>query len=110
MIVAAIWSYAALWRELHVRSPDELRLKRRFALVFLRWFVIVAAVYLPLGFLFGRFFPFVLVVLYAATTVVVEIAPDRFLRLMPGGAVDADPLPGAPSVPPPKRYSRTKKR
>ncbi|MEO8487868.1 MAG: hypothetical protein ABI585_16195 [Betaproteobacteria bacterium] len=96
---AAIWSYAALWRELHVRSPDELKLKRRFALVFLRWFVILAAIYFPLAFVFGRFLPFVLVALYAGTTIFVEIAPDRFLRLMPGGAEEADPLPGSPQPP-----------
>ena len=105
--VAAIWSYAELWRALHEQSPEQLKLKRRFALVFLRWIVVIAAVYLPLGFLFGRFFPFVLVVLYVGTTIFVEIAPDRFLRMMPGGAEDADPPPG--STPPPKRYSRTKK-
>lgn len=95
-VVAALWSYAGLWRELHVRTPEELRLKRRFALVFLRWFVILAAIYLPIAFVFGRFLPFVLVLLYAGTTIFVEIAPDRFLRMMPGGASDADPLPGSP--------------
>jgi hypothetical protein len=92
-VVAAIWSYWGLWQALHHQSPDELKLKRRFALVFLRWFVIIAAVYLPFGFLFGRSFPFVLVVLYIVTTIYVEIAPDRFLRMMPGGAVDAAPPP-----------------
>jgi len=111
-VVAAVWSYWGLWQELRYRTPEEVRLKRRFALVMLRWFVIIAAVYLPLAFLFGRFLPFVLVVLYAGTTIFVEIAPDRFLRMMPGGAEDADPLPGsAPLAPPkpPKRYSRTKR-
>jgi len=108
-VVAAVWSYWALWQELRYRTPEEVRLKRRFALVMLRWFVIIAAVYLPLAFLFGRFLPFVLVVLYAGTTIFVEIAPDRFLRMMPGGAEDADPLPGATPLKPPKRYSRTKR-
>ena len=108
-VVAAVWSYWALWQELRYRTPEEVRLKRRFALVMLRWFVIIVAVYLPIGFLFGRFLPFVLVVLYAGTTIFVEIAPDRFLRMMPGGAEDADPLPGATPLKPPKRYSRTKR-
>ena len=107
--VAAVWSYWALWQALHERSPDELRLKRRFALVFLRWFVIVAAVYFPIAFLFGRFLPHVLIVLYAATSIVVEVWPEKFLRMMPGGAEDADARPGTPA-PPPKRYSRTRKR
>jgi hypothetical protein len=73
----------------------------------LRWFVIIAAVYLPIGYLFGRFLAFVLVVLYAGTTIFVEIAPDRFLRMMPGGAEDA--TPPAPAAPP-KHYSRSKKK
>ena len=93
-VVAAVWSYAGLWRELHHRSPEELRVKRRFTLLFLRWVVILLAVYSPIGWLFGRFLPLVLVVLYAGASVVVEIAPDRFLRAMPGGSEDADPLPG----------------
>ncbi len=104
--VAAIGSYWGLWQELRVRTPEELRLKRRFALVFLRWIVIVGVVYTPLVWLFGRFMPHVLVVLYVATSIVIEIAPDRFLRLMPGGAENATPRPG----PAPKRYSRTKER
>jgi hypothetical protein len=98
--VAAIWSYRGLWEALQHRSPDELRLKRRFALVFLRWMVIVIAVYTPLTWLLGRFMALVLVALYAAASIVVEIAPDRFLRLMPGGSADAvappPPAPGAP--------------
>ena len=92
--VAAVWSYAGLWRELHERTPEHLRLKRRFALVFLRWAVILFAVYSPIGWIFGRFLPHLLVALYATTSVFAEIAPDRFLRLMPGGASESDPLPG----------------
>lgn len=105
-VVAAVGSYAGLWRELHFRSPEELRVKRRFSLVFLRWVVILLAVYSPIGWLFGRFLPLVLVVLYAGASVVVEIAPDRFLRAMPGGAEDADPPPGAAKAPPGKRRRR----
>ena len=105
-MVAATWSYWGLWQALQHRSPDELRLKRRFALVFLRWIVIVAAVYTPLTWLFGRFMAHVLVVLYVAASIVVEIAPDRFLRAMPGGAEDAATPPARPA----KRYSRTKKK
>ena len=105
--VAAIWSYWGLWQALQHRTPEELRLKRRFALVFLRWSVIVGAVDTPLAWLSGRFMPHLLVVLYVATSIVVEIAPDRFLRLMPGGARDA--MPPTPA-PPPRRYGRSKKR
>ena len=105
-VVAAIWSYWGLWQALQHQSPDELRLKRRFALVFLRWIVIVGAVYTPLAWLLGRFMAHALVVLYVAASIVVEIAPDRFLRVMPGGAEDAAP----PPAPPAQRQSRTRRR
>lgn len=105
-VVAAVWSYAGLWRELHHRSPEELRVKRRFTLLFLRWIVILLAVYSPIGWLFGRFLPHLLVALYAGASIVVEIAPDRFLRAMPGGAEDADPLPGPGRAPTAKRRRR----
>lgn len=105
-VVAAVWSYAGLWRELHLRSPEELRVKRRFTLLFLRWVVILLAVYSPIGWLFGRFLPHLLVALYAGASIVVEIAPDRFLRAMPGGAEDADPLPGPGRAPTAKRRRR----
>jgi len=105
-VVAAVWSYAGLWRELHHRSPEELRVKRRFTLLFLRWVVILLAVYSPIGWLFGRFLPHLLVALYAGASIVVEIAPDRFLRVMPGGAEDADPLPGPGRAPTAKQRRR----
>ena len=105
-VVAAVWSYGGLWRELHVRSPEELRDKRRFSLLFLRWVVILLAVYSPIAWLFGRFLPHLLVALYAGASIVVEIAPDRFLRAMPGGAEDADPLPGTANARRGKRHRR----
>lgn len=86
---AAIWSYLGLWRELHVRTPEELRLKRRFGLVFLRWFVVIGVVY-SFGHFFGRFLPALLVLVYVAATIFVEIAPDRLLRQLPGMGDDAD--------------------
>ncbi|MBN8477410.1 MAG: hypothetical protein J0L91_00420 [Burkholderiales bacterium] len=88
-VVAAVWSYSALWRELHVRSPDELRLKRRFSLVFLRWIAVLMVVYSPILGLFGRFGPLVLVIVYAGVSVVAEVAPDRILALFPDRGGDA---------------------
>ena len=105
-VVAAVWSYAGLWRELHVRSPEELRVKRRFTLLFLRWVVILLAVYSPIGWLFGRFLPHLLVALYAGASIAVEIAPNRFLRAMPGGAEDADPSTAPRKAPHGKRRRR----
>lgn len=94
---AAIWSYAGLWHALRVRTPEELGIKRRFALVLLRWVVVLLVVYSPIAVLAGRFLPHLLVAVYAAASAFIEIAPDRFLRLMPGGAADADPAAGAAS-------------
>jgi hypothetical protein len=34
------------------------------------------------------------------------VAPDRFLRAMPGGAEDADPLPGTSNAPAPRDGKR----
>jgi hypothetical protein len=33
-------------------------------------------------------------------TIVVDVAPEAFLRAMPDGAADADPYPGPPPKPP----------
>jgi len=98
-VVAAVWSYAGLWRELQVRSPDELELKRRFGLVFGRWIVVLFVVYSPISALAGRFLPHLLVVVYAAASIFVEIAPGRFLRLMPGGDAAGEPDPDASKAP-----------
>lgn len=88
-VVAAVGSYAGLWRELHFRSPEELRVKRRFSLVFLRWIAVLMVVYSPILGLFGRFGPLVLVIVYAGVSVVAEVAPDRILALFPDRGGDA---------------------
>jgi len=98
--IAAFWSGAGLYRALRTHTPEELRLKRRFALVFLRWLAVLMVWYLGVGFLFGRFASVVFVAVYVAATIVIEVAPDRFLRAMPGGAEEADPAPGGASPPP----------
>jgi len=99
--IAAFWSGAGLYRALRTQTPDQLRLKRRFALVFLRWLVMVMVTYTGIVFLFGRFGAFIFVAIYAGVSIMIDVAPDRFLRAMPGGAEDADPLPGtSPAVTP----------
>lgn len=89
--LAAIWSCAGLYRALRTHTPDELRIKRRFSLVFLRWFVVMMVLYTGVAFLFGSWAPFVFVAVYAGTSVVIDIAPDKFLSVMPKGAEDASP-------------------
>jgi hypothetical protein len=37
---------------------------------------------------------------YAGTSIFIDIAPDTFLRTMPGGAEDANPPRAAPVKPP----------
>ena len=91
--IAAVWSCAGLYRALATHTPDELRLKRRFALVMLRWLVMLMVTYTGIVFLFGNWAPLVFVAVYAATSIVIDIAPDKFLRALPAGAVDADPRP-----------------
>jgi hypothetical protein len=104
--IAAYWSCAGLYRALRTRTPDELRLKRRFALVFLRWMAVLMVWYMGIAFLLGRYAAVLFVAVYAAATIMIEVAPDRFLRAMPGGAEDADPLPGEAANQPPEDRSR----
>ena len=92
-LIAAAWAYAGLYRALRTATAEQLRLKRRFALVLLRWMVMVALTYTGLAFLFGRYSALFFVAAYVVVSVWAEIAPDRFLRAMPGGAEDAEPPP-----------------
>jgi hypothetical protein len=86
--VAAVTSYVGLYRALKSHTPDQLNLKRRFALVFLRWMVVVMVAYFPFIYFFGQYASLVFVAIYVGTTIFIEIAPDRFLRAMPGGAAN----------------------
>jgi hypothetical protein len=92
--IAAFWSYLELYRALRYATPDQLRLKRRFALVFLRWIALVIVAFFGVGFVLGRYSALFFVAIYAGVSIWAEIAPDRFLRVMPGGAEDAEPLAG----------------
>lgn len=89
---AALWSYFGLWQALRHATPDQLRLKRRFSLVLLRWMALVGVAYTGIGILFGGHGALLFVALYAGVSIWAEIAPDKFLRVMPGGAEDAAPI------------------
>lgn len=89
--IAAVWSCAGLYRALRTHTPEELRLKRRFSLLFLRWIVVLMVLYTGVAFLFGRWAPLVFVAVYAGTSMVIDIAPDKFLDAMPKGAGDVAP-------------------
>ena len=74
---AAIWGYVAFSRELSVRSPEALRVKRRFALVFLRWVGVLMVMFTSLGI----YFPVLVIATYVAISIWEEIAPDSFLSI-----------------------------
>jgi hypothetical protein len=106
--IAAVWSGASLYRALRTHTPEELRLKRQFALVFLRWIAVLMVAYTGVAFVFGSFAPFVFVAVYAATSIVIDIAPDKFLRAMPGGAQDVV-APAAPAAASPGKRRKRKR-
>ena len=83
---AAIWAYRDFTKELRDRSPEELRVKRRFALVFLRWVGVLMVMYTSIG----MYFPVVVIAAYIAITIWEEVAPDHFLSAA-GDREDLDP-------------------
>jgi hypothetical protein len=110
--VAALWSYLELYRALRTATPEQLQLKRRFALVLLRWMALVMVAYLGVGFIAGRFAALIFVAIYVGVSIWAELAPDRFLRALPGGAEDA-PVAAAPRslacAPHPPRRERSRR-
>jgi hypothetical protein len=80
--VASLISFRALVAALRRYAPQQLHLKRRFAILFLRWFCVIALAISPLAVLFGRFGALVLVVGYAVLTIFTEVNPTRFLAMM----------------------------
>lgn len=108
--IAAFWSYVELYRALRHATPDQLQLRRRFALVFLRWIAVVIVALWGVGFVLGRFSALFFVAIYIGVSIWAEIAPDRFLRVVPGGAEDARPPPqGARAGGPREREKRRKR-
>jgi hypothetical protein len=108
--IVALWSYLALYRALRTYSPTQLRLRMRFTLVFMRWVVVIMATYFILEILPpSEFVLLVLVVAYVGGSIAAEIAPDRFLRAMPGGESnlkeELEPTAGAAGKPDPAATS-----
>lgn len=93
----AVWSYMELRRALATYSRDQLKLKRRFGFVFMRWFAVLFACYFLLDFIGGNLAVYALVLVYIGASIFAEVAPDRFLQVMPGGSEytkeDADDAP-----------------
>lgn len=109
--IAAFWSGHGLYQALKVHTPEELRLKRQFALVFMRWMAVLMTTYFGIAYLFGRFAPLFFVAVYAAVSIVIDVAPDKFLRAMPGGEVsDAPPGSSKPGAQPSRAQARRKRK
>ena len=87
---AAVWSYVGLYQALRIATPEALRLKRRFGLVFLRWMALVLVAYSPLALVLGGHGALVFVAIYVVVSIWAELAPDHFLRIMPGAADDSE--------------------
>ena len=77
--IASLVSFRDLVVALHKYTPDQLGLKRRFALVFLRWVGMLFVAFTPIPYALGRYGAFVLVIVYVALTIYAELKPDRFL-------------------------------
>ncbi len=96
-IALSLWSYIALRRALATYSPEQLQLKRRFAFVFMRWLAVLFACYTVLEFLGGDLAVYLLVVVYIGASIFAEVAPEKFLEVMPGGADMAKEKPERPA-------------
>src|SRR6202165_2852844 len=109
--VLALCSYIEVYRALRTYSPAQLKLRPRFALVFMRWVVVIMVTYFILDILPpSEPVLLILVVAYIAGSIFAEIAPDRFLRAMAGGAGNLEPDASSTTQPSDRRGSRDRDR
>ena len=83
--VLSLWSYIELRRALATYTREQLQLKRRFAFVFLRWIAVLMACYFVLDLIGGDLAVYLLIAVYIGASIFAEVAPERFLKVMPGG-------------------------
>jgi Family of unknown function (DUF6498) len=86
--VLSLWSYIDLRRTLATYTREQIRLKRRFAFVFLRWIAVLMACYFVLDLVGGDLAVYLLIAVYIGASIFAEVAPERFLEVMPGGGGD----------------------
>jgi hypothetical protein len=109
--VLALWSYVGLYRALRTTSPAQLKLYQRFALVFMRWIVVIMVTYFIVDILPpSELVLLLLVVAYVVASIFAEINPDRFLRAMPGGDGNANWDPPLTPRPADRQATRRKDR
>ena len=85
--IVSLISFRDLVVALRTHTPEQLAMKQRFGMVFLRWVGTIIVAYTPLPLLLGRFGPFVVIIVYIALTIYAELKPERFLAAF--GANDA---------------------
>jgi hypothetical protein len=61
-------------------SPDNAPVKRDFAILMTRWFIVLIVIY-AIGYFLGPWGAYVMVLAYAGATVASEIYPERFSNL-----------------------------
>lgn len=83
---ASIMTFRTLYGLLRTHTPEQIDLKKRFGLIFVRWFGLIMITFTGLPQMFGAIGPYLLVIVYAGLTIWSELLPDRFLKAMPGGA------------------------
>ena len=88
-IAMAAWSYASLYRALRTHTPAQLHLRPRFALVFMRWIVVIMVAYFVMEILPVGWSLLLLVAAYIGASVAAEVAPDRFLLAIRAAALQA---------------------
>lgn len=94
----ALWSWLELRAELKRHTPAELRLKRRATLAVGRYIAIVIVAISPIGALLAHFGVLAFVAVYAVLSIFIDVAPDRFLRMLPPEARDDGAPPAANSA------------
>lgn len=83
--LASGWWCIVLLGRLRTQTPEQLGVKETFGLILCRWGVLIVVTYTGIPALFGRFGPYLLVVLYAGALMVSELNPRGFLRLFSSG-------------------------
>jgi hypothetical protein len=84
--LASLMTFRTLYGLLRTHTPEQIELKKRFGLIFVRWFGLIMITFTGLPQMFGSVGPYLLVIVYAGLTIWSELLPDRFLKAMPGGA------------------------
>jgi hypothetical protein len=83
---ASLMTFRTFYGLLRTHTPEQIDIKKRFGLIFVRWFGLIMITFTGLPQTFGSVGPYLLVIVYAGLTIWSELLPDRFLKAMPGGA------------------------